>query len=76
MCHTSTCGPLRVLAPGRAQIQVLKNSGSQVVKLRITTLCQRKIATDEIQEKNIIVNAAIRKSACQCIDWLSTAQNG
>ena len=48
MCQASTCG--RVLARARVQdkLQVLQNSGSRMLVLR---LCQREIATDEIQER-------------------------
>ena len=68
MCQANTCERVRA----RARVQVLQNSGSQMVVLSLQR-CQREIATDEIQEKKI---QSVKKRACQCTDGLSAAQNG
>ena len=54
MSQASICGLVGALA----RLQVLQNSGSWMVVLRIKT-CQREIATVKIQEKRIIESTAI-----------------
>ena len=63
MPHASICGRFRAPGPSPSAPKQWKSD------------VQREIATDEIQERNIIESAAILKRACQCTDGISAMQN-